>query len=308
MLRCASLASIGWTGAVGLLATLLTNCVASGSNGVVAQQPPISQEPRSCTQGHGYGGLGALPKVDGGTAEGRFERRDVAKVVARQRAAFKACFVEAAAREPERELYLRLGVLVSPDGTVRSTTVAYASVEDPSLDECVGHVLCGMDFPRSIGRATARAFFPMEFRRGVIESSCYIGHRTPSEVGARPAQPRGDADAPDGGSVDAVDNSRPRGTLDKDVIRGVIRSKLDQVRFCYAAALTANSQLAGRVAVQFTIGPTGQVIDSGIQSTTMNHDAVEDCIGRTVCDWRFPEPIGGGTVIVSYPFNFIPST
>jgi hypothetical protein len=36
----------------------------------------------------------------------------------------------------------------------------------------------------------------------------------------------------------------------------------------------------------------------------MDNASVEDCVVRTVRQWKFPKPQGGGIVTVSYPFNF----
>jgi len=97
------------------------------------------------------------------------------------------------------------------------------------------------------------------------------------------------------------------GSLDKEVIRRVIRGHLGVVQACYDAQLDADPGLFGRVLVQFTIGATGQVISSVLQNSTIGNAVVETCTVAAVRRWRFPKPIGGGIVIVSYPFVFVPS-
>ncbi len=42
------------------------------------------------------------------------------------------------------------------------------------------------------------------------------------------------------------------------------------------------------------------------KKSTMGNSAVESCINRRFHRFRFPEPKGGGIVIVSYPFIFSP--
>jgi TonB family protein len=69
--------------------------------------------------------------------------------------------------------------------------------------------------------------------------------------------------------------------------------------------LVRTAGLGGRVSVQFLIAGTGQVINSFIQSTTMNSVRVEKCVVDAVNRWEFPKPTGGGIAIVSYPFNFV---
>jgi TonB family protein len=95
-----------------------------------------------------------------------------------------------------------------------------------------------------------------------------------------------------------------RGSLDKEIIRRIIRRHINEVKYCYETELTKKADLSGRVAVQFTIAATGQVIASVLQSSTMGNVRVENCVVQAVRRWEFPKPMGGGIVIVSYPFNF----
>jgi hypothetical protein len=93
-----------------------------------------------------------------------------------------------------------------------------------------------------------------------------------------------------------------RGSLDKEIIRRIIRRHLNEVKFCYEKELMKKADLFGRVMIQFTISGTGQVVASVVQNSTMNNPTVEQCIAGAVRRWEFPKPQGGGIVIVSYPF------
>jgi hypothetical protein len=93
-----------------------------------------------------------------------------------------------------------------------------------------------------------------------------------------------------------------RGTLDKEIIRRVIRRHLNEVKFCYERELLKKADLYGRIAITFTISGTGQVVASMVASSTLNNPMVEHCIADAVRRWEFPKPLGGGTVMVSYPF------
>jgi FHA domain len=93
-----------------------------------------------------------------------------------------------------------------------------------------------------------------------------------------------------------------RGSLDKEIIRRIIRRHLNEVKFCYEKELMKKADLYGRVMIQFTISGTGQVVASVVQNSTMNNPSVEQCIAGAVRRWEFPKPQGGGIVIVSYPF------
>lgn len=109
-----------------------------------------------------------------------------------------------------------------------------------------------------------------------------------------------------GGSPDAGGPPPVKGSLDKEEIRAVIRSHIDEVKHCYEAELGNHPDLLGRVMVTFTISAQGDVIASKMESSTMDSPPVEACTVATVRRWRFPKPIGGGVVIVSYPFVFTP--
>jgi metallo-beta-lactamase class B len=98
-----------------------------------------------------------------------------------------------------------------------------------------------------------------------------------------------------------------RGNLDKEIIRRIIRSHIQQVKDCYEQELTTKPTLGGRIMVQFTIAASGQVIASVLLSSTMGNGRVETCTVQAVRHWQFPKP-RGGIVIVSYPFVLTPST
>jgi TonB family protein len=98
-----------------------------------------------------------------------------------------------------------------------------------------------------------------------------------------------------------------RGSLDKEIIRRIIRRHINEVKYCYEQELTRKPELGGRVAVQFTIAANGQVVASVLQNSTMGNVRVETCVVNAVRRWEFPKPLGGGIVIVTYPFNFTPA-
>ena len=92
-----------------------------------------------------------------------------------------------------------------------------------------------------------------------------------------------------------------RGSLDKELIRRIIRRHINEVKFCYERELTRNAGMEGRVMVNFTIGPTGAVVASIVQSSTLGNPTVEQCIAGALRRWEFPRP-QGGIVVVTYPF------
>jgi hypothetical protein len=54
--------------------------------------------------------------------------------------------------------------------------------------------------------------------------------------------------------------------------------------------------------VKFIIQPDGRVYRAAIADTTLHSDPVECCILDVASRWHFPDPEGGGIVVVTYPF------
>jgi hypothetical protein len=98
-----------------------------------------------------------------------------------------------------------------------------------------------------------------------------------------------------------------RGSLDKKVIKDVIREHHREVRACYEVELVKQPDLSGRVLSQFTISPTGNVVAVVLRDSTVSNPSIEQCLRRHLFTWKFPKPVGGGNVDVIYAFNFIPT-
>jgi hypothetical protein len=100
------------------------------------------------------------------------------------------------------------------------------------------------------------------------------------------------------------DNVAIRGGLERSEVEAVIQENISQIRFCYNRGLRNNPQLSGKVTSAFTIQGDGGVKLSRIQGSTIAVSEVEDCIKNKIASWKFPQPRGGGEVVVSYPFLF----
>jgi TonB family protein len=99
--------------------------------------------------------------------------------------------------------------------------------------------------------------------------------------------------------------AKVEGSLDKDLIRRVVRAHIPEIRFCYNAALERDPKAEGRVIVDFTIGTEGRVTESKIGESTLADAEATECMRVAVARWSFPKP-DGGTVAVSYPFVLEP--
>lgn len=96
------------------------------------------------------------------------------------------------------------------------------------------------------------------------------------------------------------------GALDKSLIDAVIKRHMNQLRYCYQRELTNDPDLGGKIVVKFVVAKDGSVASAAIKSSTMGIAAVEACVTSRFMRMQFPEPKGGGIVIVSYPFIFRP--
>lgn len=94
------------------------------------------------------------------------------------------------------------------------------------------------------------------------------------------------------------------GTIDREAVRRVIRSILNQIRSCYERQLRTDSSLEGKVVIQFEIIDQGRVRTSRAKSSSLNNSAVESCVAARIKEARFPEPPVGTTAVVDYPFLF----
>lgn len=100
------------------------------------------------------------------------------------------------------------------------------------------------------------------------------------------------------------DEAEAIGGLDKALIAAVVQANLGQIKHCYEKQLLVDNSIAGKVVSGWTIDGSGSVIATSIKKTTLNSAAVEDCIQSRIKNWKFPQPKGGGKVLVSYPFLF----
>ncbi|HXN55852.1 MAG TPA: AgmX/PglI C-terminal domain-containing protein, partial [Myxococcales bacterium] len=94
------------------------------------------------------------------------------------------------------------------------------------------------------------------------------------------------------------------GGLSREVIDRIIQRHFNEIKYCYEKELAKNPALYGKVAVLFIIDGGGKVSDALVQQTTLSSEPVESCMVNHVRRWAFPQPQGGGTVEVTYPYVF----
>jgi len=96
------------------------------------------------------------------------------------------------------------------------------------------------------------------------------------------------------------------GGCERTVIARVIARHSNEVRFCYESRLSNDPNLAGKLAVSFTIDPTGAVSEADVAQSTLGDSTVEQCVLSRVRRWKFPEP-KGGVCVINYPYVFQPA-
>lgn len=92
------------------------------------------------------------------------------------------------------------------------------------------------------------------------------------------------------------------GGLDKDQIEAVINRHLGEVIYCYEQGLQTKPNLSGRVGINWVINGQGNVNGAYVGKTSLNSAQVEGCIVNRLRGWKFPKPVGGVNVKVSFPF------
>ena len=95
------------------------------------------------------------------------------------------------------------------------------------------------------------------------------------------------------------------GGLSKEVIGEVIRRHWNEIKYCYEKVLQKDPNLQGKVAVNFVIDGSGSVAEAmATEDSVGSSGAVSGCMTQRIRRWKFPEPKGGGQVIVTYPWVF----
>lgn len=105
-------------------------------------------------------------------------------------------------------------------------------------------------------------------------------------------------EGPIGGPIEMGDG------LPRDLVAKVIRAHFNEIKYCYERELQHTQGLAGKAAVFFVIGPSGEVLEARISESTLDNPSVEECMLSRVRRWKFAEPRGGGTVEVNHPWIF----
>jgi len=106
-------------------------------------------------------------------------------------------------------------------------------------------------------------------------------------------------------SVSSEDIEADGGKIDKKSVANAIRRRQDGFQGCYETALKANSKLAGKLVVDFTIADDGRVIEANVVKDGIGSAEVSSCVIALLKRLKFPAP-EGGEVTISNTFVFQP--
>ncbi|MCB9597864.1 MAG: energy transducer TonB [Sandaracinaceae bacterium] len=136
-------------------------------------------------------------------------------------------------------------------------------------------------------------------------SVAVVGSSGASSGGAGSTGAAGEAAGEASGATAPTDGG-VRGRLDATAIRDVVRDHRDELGFCFAWQLHSHPDLNGRVTMEFEIGPDGHVTEARVADDALGDETVTRCFTGVTRRMEFPEPEGGGTVTVRYPFILSP--
>jgi len=91
--------------------------------------------------------------------------------------------------------------------------------------------------------------------------------------------------------------------LDRDQIIAVVQKNMGQIIYCYEMGLQSKPNLKGRLTAAWVINGSGRVNTSAIDYSSVGDNKVESCIAGKIKTWKFPKPVGGVNVDVTYPFE-----
>ncbi len=95
------------------------------------------------------------------------------------------------------------------------------------------------------------------------------------------------------------------GSLDKsDIAKIVINRNAVKYMKCYNDAVLNQPELTGKIVVNFIISSEGRIDKASIKRSSINNKTMEECVRNVFSKMLFPDPKGGGIVIVTQPLIF----
>lgn len=110
-----------------------------------------------------------------------------------------------------------------------------------------------------------------------------------------------------------LEDEKPKGTETKGgrseaEVDRVISRYTGGVKYLYNNALRKDPSLKGKITVKLTISERGKVAKVEIASSTVDNKELEDAIMNRIYKWQFSEAIGSGDFVITYTFDFSPTS
>lgn len=103
--------------------------------------------------------------------------------------------------------------------------------------------------------------------------------------------------------VPIKDEATVEAGLGRDQIDAIVQKNMGQIIYCYEMGLQGKPDLKGRLTASWVINGSGRVNMASVAHSSLSDGQVEDCISQKIKGWKFPRPVGGVNVDVSYPFD-----
>jgi outer membrane biosynthesis protein TonB len=268
---------------------------AKGS-GKPTSRPTRKPPPKSALSGIRVAGPLVVASLKLRSVKGALTRRKVSSIMDGVKPALRAC-----SRRGTPSGSASFAIKVKPRGRPVVKRLR-SSINDPAAERCARRALARARFPESDTRTDVKVtvrFLRLVVKNnlGMLAGGAPIGAKLGYGVGRSgrpPATSEARLGAPKVGSP----------SLPVEVIRRVVLQHKSSIHHCYKQTRRVGQTPKCKVYVQFFIDAKGNVSKNSIRSSTCNNSALERCINRKVKKWVFPQPFGGGTVLVTYPFQF----
>jgi hypothetical protein len=90
-------------------------------------------------------------------------------------------------------------------------------------------------------------------------------------------------------------------------VNEVVQARRNDIRQCHEAALKQHPKLSGKVALGWTIRPSGDVLNVRIVENTTNNASLAECMTEKLKSWKFGTFVGADRVVDAFPFWLSPA-
>ncbi len=96
------------------------------------------------------------------------------------------------------------------------------------------------------------------------------------------------------------------GSIDRDMVRRVVRTKLYPISVCYKSELKDNKGLKGRVLFEIEVQEDGKARSAKVVSSELGNDNFHNCVIQVLKQAQYPTIPVGTIAVIRYPFTFAP--